>query len=162
MCNQYGLCEKGRGTPQERFWSKVKINEGCWLWVGTKGKATKGALWINGKLMLASRFSYSIHKGKIPSGMLVCHSCDNNACVNPHHLWLGTQKDNMQDASQKGRTRGGLPKKPFCRRGHPMTKDNLAKSQFSQRCKTCRNMSRKQRASLAPFSPREGKAEEKP
>lgn len=87
----------------ERFYSKIEKTDTCWLWkAGQRGNGY-GAIKVNGKTVLAHRFSYELHKGEIPNGLYVCHSCDVRSCVNPDHLWLGTQKDNMMDARVKGR-----------------------------------------------------------
>ena len=91
---------------QTRFWKYVKKAKGCWLWTGSTCKGY-GIIWCNGKLRRAARLSYMIHKGEIPLKMLVCHRCDNTLCVNPSHLFLGTNKDNTQDAKRKGRLATG-------------------------------------------------------
>jgi hypothetical protein len=75
----------------------------CWVWKGSVNHANYGMYKFNGKFRLAHRLSYEIHIGSIPSGMLVCHKCDNPSCVNPDHLFLGTQKDNINDCVAKGR-----------------------------------------------------------
>lgn len=90
-----------------RFIIKVKIpdDDGCWMWVGRKN--TQGYGWIakekDGKNMLAHRASYQLFIGKIPKGKLVCHNCDVPSCVNPKHLWIGTNRDNTNDRDNKGR-----------------------------------------------------------
>ncbi len=94
---------------RERFFSKVEICEetGCWFWTGAKTGNGYGSMHFNGNQYIAHRLSYLIEHGSISEGMLICHTCDNKVCVNPDHLFEGTQTDNMRDASLKGRTASG-------------------------------------------------------
>lgn len=69
----------------------------CWIWprkIDTRGR---GRIWVNGKLLLAHRAVWEHLRGPIPSGMMLCHHCDNPSCVNPAHLYVGTHKENMRD-----------------------------------------------------------------
>jgi hypothetical protein len=94
-----------KGTSEERFWNFIKRGkkDDCWGWVGGKTKDGYGHFSVNKKSVLSHRFSYELHFGKIIDDMSVLHRCDNPPCCNPEHLFLGTQKDNMQDCKKKGR-----------------------------------------------------------
>lgn len=79
-------------------------NSGCWLWPGDTLKGYGRVSYI-GTRQAAHRVSWLIHRGLIPEGLFVCHKCDVKLCVNPDHLFLGTQVDNMQDWTKKGKNR---------------------------------------------------------
>lgn len=89
-----------------RFWSKVAItadDELCWIWNGGY-RGEYGKISINhSNHVSATRISFFINKGVDPSELLVCHTCDNPACVNPNHLFLGNYRDNAIDMFNKGR-----------------------------------------------------------
>lgn len=87
----------------QRFWSKVNKTDSCWLWTGERTKFGHGRFLYNSVRVNAHRFAYETFVGPIPDGLLVCHKCDVPNCVNPDHLFVGTQKDNIQDCVKKGR-----------------------------------------------------------
>lgn len=96
-------------AAEARFWSKVKKTDGCWVWIGAMDHGY-GEIRIGGRAakrpVRANRVAFAIANGRLPVG-LICHRCDNPACVRPDHLFEGTQKDNIQDASRKGRLHRG-------------------------------------------------------
>ena len=95
---------------KQRFWSKVCIGapDDCWEWITCKDKYGYGRIaytvsYKNKKVLTTHRVSWMLANGDIPEGMCICHTCDNPSCVNPNHLWLGTQKENVNDMVAKGR-----------------------------------------------------------
>lgn len=95
----------------ERFWSKVDKSGGedvCWIWKEGKCRNGYGKFWAQNMTIRAHRASFIISKGKIPSDKpYVCHTCDNPSCVNPRHLFAGSNMDNVNDMISKGRIRIG-------------------------------------------------------
>ena len=97
----------------ERFWSKVDRTGECWNWTGCTDKDGYGRFWWDSKerSIAAPRAAIMVEGGDIPSGMMVCHTCDNRLCVNPNHLYLGNAQSNMSDKMQRGRHKVSLGSK---------------------------------------------------
>lgn len=103
---------RNKKTLAERFWEKVSVNGqgACWPWVARAGTKGYGAMNVDGRNTRATHVSWYLHHGEWPNGLglWVLHTCDNPACVNPAHLFLGTHNSNMRDMVRKGRA-GRLP-----------------------------------------------------
>lgn len=110
-------------TVFERFASHVDRDEsGCQLWSAAKFRGGYGMFWHSGRMRSAHRVAYELARGEIPDGMHVCHTCDVRHCVNPAHLFLGTNSENVADKVAKGR----LPDMKGVRHpGHKLTEDDV-------------------------------------
>lgn len=98
------------GPLAPRFWGYVHRcgPDDCWPWLGRLFDGQRyGQFALDGRPARAHRVAWMLTRGPIPDGLYVCHSCDNPACCNPSHLWLGTHDDNMADRQAKGRTLRG-------------------------------------------------------
>jgi hypothetical protein len=120
------------------FWEKVDKTDTCWNWnAATWGNNQYGCARWGGRCINAHRVSWSLTHGEIPKDLKVLHRCDNPLCVNPDHLFLGTQKDNCQDAKAKGRTSNQHVGVKFCKRGHEFTQENTRLDGRGRQCKIC-------------------------
>lgn len=92
-------------NTEKQFWEKVNKPGPalCWPWLGYKKKEGYGQFYWDGKIILAHRMAWEFTFGPIPPGMKICHTCDNPPCCNPAHLFMGTQADNVNDMTKKGR-----------------------------------------------------------
>ena len=110
-------------ASEKRFWDKVDKSGDCWEWTGPKFIGY-GKLWFNGVQSSAHRVALEVEGVDIPSGMLVCHHCDDKGCVNPDHLFIGTHKDNTADMFKKGRNKGWSLGGEHCPKAK-LTEDNV-------------------------------------
>ncbi len=86
-----------------RFWAKVDTTGDCWLWTAGRDKDGYGKCFLNRRHMRTHRAAWELTYGPIPSGLFVCHDCDVTACCRPSHLYLGTHRNNTEDAVARER-----------------------------------------------------------
>jgi len=119
-----------RGKLEARYWPKVgrQGENECWLWLAkAKHPYGYGRMSAGRNVQLkAHQIAWALENGPIPDGLSVLHECDNPSCCNPHHLFLGTQKANIEDAVQKGRA-----SRPPIRRGADHHNTKLTNGQIA-------------------------------
>ena len=121
----------------KRFWNKVAIAgpNDCWEWQASFHTTGYGQIRFNHKKWTAHRVSWILINGEIPDALCVLHKCDNRKCVNPKHLFLGTNYDNMKDKTNKGRHHNQI--KTHCKYGHEFNEKNTATYGKQKQCKVC-------------------------
>lgn len=94
-------------TFLDRFESKFipEPMSGCWLWDASQNRDGYGNFRFRDKILNAHRVAWYIYRGAIPRGVQVLHKCDIRSCVNPQHLYLGSQRDNVLDCENRKRAR---------------------------------------------------------
>lgn len=116
----------------------VRNENGCRLWIGPVNAQGYGQTSAFGRLKMVHRFTYEVvYDMKIHPKLVVCHQCDNPGCCNPDHLWIGTEKQNMQDAAAK--RRWSRQHQTHCKHGHEFSPENThIKIQRGKPCRVCK------------------------
>ncbi len=126
----------------DRFWPKVDLTEGCWLWTGAKSRGY-GQLYDGARMRQAHTLSYEMHVGPVPDGLQLDHLCRVRHCVNPAHLEPVTCRENL--------LRGDTPSarnlaKTHCPQGHPYDEPNTQRKPDGRRaCRACSREYQRQR-----------------
>jgi hypothetical protein len=154
-------------APEPITWSLETVfertepepNSGCWLWALAWGEKNYARSHRNRRSILASRQTWELAYGPIPAGLCVLHRCDNPPCVNPAHLFLGTQADNLRDMVSKGRQNFGgsaaaARKRATCAAGHSYDDGNLYVTSGGKRdCRACGRERKRRRTILSGGNP---------
>jgi hypothetical protein len=124
----------------EQFWAYVnrRSDDECWPWTGSRNRKGYGTLRNNYRPLYATRVSWSLfHQREWPEGKIACHTCDNPSCVNPQHIWPGTNSENQLDKLRKGRAYNNGS---HCPRGHAYAGQPVYPSDKKaglRRCRSC-------------------------
>jgi hypothetical protein len=130
-------------SERTRLFGKIVKRRGCWEWKGEKryDGYSLFRIRVNGKQRTfgVHRLLWLLTYGDVLPGFFVMHKCDNPSCVRLDHLYLGTHQNNMDDMKRKGRHKSGNTVKTHCKRGHPLSGDNVVwnRNRTQRHCKLC-------------------------
>lgn len=148
-------------TTIERFWAKVGYHsraDVCWEWLRYRTPAGYGQFGVDGKLVLAHRYSYELLIGPIPNGLTLDHLCRNRGCVNPFHLEAVTLKVNCLRGISPSANNA---RKSLCPQGHPYSEENTYLSKNGRQCRICREHSSEKNREQINERQRQHRAENK-
>ena len=117
------------------FWAKTRMTNSCWNWLGAINPKGYGEYYNDKKVVKAHRYSYELFEGKIPNGLQIDHLCRNRKCVNPNHLQIVTNKENVLRGNGISAKNS---KKTHCPKGHELTPENTYCYRNTRSCKKCR------------------------
>ena len=139
-----------RKTIEQKLITKInKVND-CWEWIASSDKDGYGYLRINKKKPKAHRLAYEIWVGPIPKDKPhVLHHCDNPPCINPEHLYTGTNADNVADRVKKNRTSRYWSTRTHCKQGHEYNEINTRFYNGERVCRPCENHRQKHAKALS-------------
>lgn len=124
-------------TAEQRFWAQVDASGDCWIWTGSRTDNGYGQMMVNYQQCLAHRLAYEFLVGAIPEGLTIDHLCRNRPCVNPDHLDPVPQRVNTMRSPIALATINA--RKTHCKRGHPLSGDNLYRRNGRRHCRQCRS-----------------------
>lgn len=134
------ITTRTRGSVEARFWRRVLITDGCWLWTGALkdgyGRLSRGCRGMG--YLRAHRFSYELHKGPIPGGLDLDHLCRNRSCVNPDHLEPVTRGENT--ARSPIAITAVKSRQTHCLRGHQLVGANVYMHWGRRNCRECKRI----------------------
>lgn len=140
---------RAKGDVQERFWVRVQKTDTCWVWRGRGvNRGGYGVFTVSGRPRLVHRLAYELEVGPIPEGLTIDHLCRNKLCVRPDHLEPVSLAENIR-RSKAHRRPDRYARHRACKRGHPLTGDNVCvsmrKGREERSCKRCRRDKERQR-----------------